>query len=243
MLGIPQDTFYEAVHADGRDRDSIFKALEEKSTYGTSGPRILLHFDLENAPGGARGMGSEVAMQETPRFRVRATGDFVQKPGCPDYTRERLGNERLARLCLGECYHPSEQRHRIDRIEVVRIRPQLHPEEDLAELVEDPWKVFPCSPDEAGCIAEFEDPAFASGERETIYYVRALQEPTLAVNGDPMRCERDENGACLRARFCPASGEAFAPEDECLSTVRERAWSSPIFVQPVVDPADPAAHG
>ena len=229
-----------AVHADGRDRDAIFDALENKRTYGTSGPRILLHFDLENAPGGTSGMGSEVEMAQPPRFRVRATGAFRQKPGCPAHARERLGEERLARLCLGECWHPSESRHRIDRIEVVRIRPQLDPEEKLDGLIEDPWKVFTCEPDEAGCVVEFEDPEFKTAGRETIYYVRALQEPTAAVNGDPMRCERDEDGKCVKARFCAASGESFAPDDECLATVRERAWSSPIFVRPADAVPEPA---
>lgn len=221
-----------AVHANGRDRDSIFAALEDRRTYGTSGPRILLHFDIENSVEGRRGMGSVVEMDGTPHFKVRAVGDFTQLPGCSEATRERLTPERLQRLCLGECYHPSDRRHIIDRIEVVRIRPQTHPEEDLGELIDDPWRVFPCAPDEAGCVVSFEDPEFAASDREAIYYVRALQEPTEAINGDPMRCERDEAGHCLRAHFCPASGPGFDPDDACLAMVRERAWSSPIFVLP-----------
>ena len=221
-----------AVHAAGRDRESIFAALEDRRTYGTSGPRILLHFDIENAADGRRGMGSVVEMEATPRFTVRAVGDFEQLPGCPDDTRERLTPERLQRLCLGECYHPSDRRYVIDRIEVVRIRPQTHPDEDLNDLIDDPWRVFPCAADEAGCAVSFEDPEFPASNREAIYYVRALQEPTEAINGDPMRCERDAAGHCIRAHFCPASGPGFNPDDACLGMVRERAWSSPIFVRP-----------
>ena len=70
------------------------------------------------------------------------------------------------------------------------------------------------------------------GEREHLYYVRALQERTPAVNGDPMRCTRDAQGRCLTARSCPASGPDFDPRDDCLSPVRERAWSSPIWLRP-----------
>jgi hypothetical protein len=161
---------------------------------------------------------------------VRAAGAFEQKPGCPAAVHERLGAERLRRLCLDECYHPGDLRRRIERIEVVRIRKQRAPGEPVSELIEDPWRVFECSGDRDGCRVSFADPEPA-GDRETVYYVRALQEPTPAVNGDPMRCERDEQGRCVAARACSAAGPRFDASDDCLADVRERAWSSPIFVR------------
>ena len=219
-----------AVHARARSREAIWQALEDRNVYGTSGARILLDFNLVNGPTGLSAMGSEVLMQVPPRFEVRASGALEQLPGCPDYVHERLSAERLQRLCLGECYHPSDQRTPIDRIEVVRIRKQAEPGEDVGDLIEDPWRTFDCPATSEGCQVTFDDPGWDPA-RETVYYARALQQPTPAVNGDPLRCKRDETGACIEARSCPASGPGFDPGDDCLAPVRERAWSSPIFVR------------
>ena len=220
-----------AVHADARTRDGVWDALQRKETYGTSGERILLWFDLLNAPGatGRLPMGGEVEMATTPLFEVRAVGAFEQKPGCPDYATSALEPEKVERLCRGECYHPSDTRRKIDRIEVVRIRPQVNPNEPMEALIEDPWRTFPCNDDGTGCTAAFADLDYPTGGRDVVYYARAIQEPTLAVNAANLRCEYDENGECVRMR--PCWGDFRSPEsDECLDETEERAWSSPIYV-------------
>ncbi len=215
-----------AVHSAGRDRDSIWEALGRREVYGTSGDRILLWFDMVNAPGGRAAMGAEVEIGEAPRFAVRAAGAFVQKPGCPDSVTGELSPERLARICAGECYHPGDRRRRITRIEVVRIRPQKRADEPVAALIEDPWKTLECPPGGDGCSVEFEDPDFVSGGRQTLYYVRAIQEPTPAVNAGNLRCQ-DESCETVK----PCYGDYRTPYgDDCLSDNEERAWSSPIFV-------------
>jgi hypothetical protein len=220
-----------AVHSERRDRASIWNALGRREVYGTSGDRILLWFDLVRDDGSRVPMGSEVALSGTPRFEVRAVGALEQLPGCPDHVGESLGSERLQRLCLGQCYHPGDRRKRIRRIEVVRIRPQSHADESLESLIDDPWQSFECDSDPAGCAVQFEDPELVRGGRETLYYVRALQEASPAVNADRLRCERDERGRCIRSRPCYASGPRFDPADDCLAPLEERAWSSPIFVE------------
>jgi len=218
-----------AVHADGRRRDQIWNALMDRRVYGTSGPRILLWFDLENGPDGPLPMGSEVVLGEAPRFRVRAVGSFEQQPGCPEAAVRGLPPERLERLCRGECHHPSDVRHRIEAIEVVRIRPRRSPEEPPELLIEDPWRRFECPDDPSGCTIRFDDPSFARVARDTVYYVRALQEPTLAINGANLRTEFDAEGNAVATAPCHGNWRTPA-DDDCLAPVRERAWSSPIFV-------------
>ncbi|NNK63859.1 MAG: DUF3604 domain-containing protein, partial [Gemmatimonadetes bacterium] len=221
-----------AVHAGGRDRDAIWTALERKEVYGTSGPQILLWFDLLN-PDSAKTdtlpMGGETAMSTAPRFRVRAAGSFEQLPGCPGESVSALGPERLDDLCGGQCDHPSDVRRAITRIEVIRIRPQVRAGEPLDGLIEDPWRVISCDdPTQAagGCSVEFIDEEFSATGRDTLYYVRAIEAPSLAIGANAQGCERDAKGRCVSLDAC---GDR-PPEDDCLSFTEERAWSSPIFV-------------
>jgi hypothetical protein len=217
-----------AVHARSRDRGEIFDALERRETYGTSGPRILLWFDLldPNAPGGAWPMGSEVEISATPTFRIRAAGSFEQKPGCPASTTDVLTPERIASLCMGECYFPSDRRRPITRIEVVRIRTQLGANDEVMPLIEDPWKTLTCSGDPAGCQAVFSDPEFAAAGRGTSYYVRAIEAASPVVGADPLGCTLDAEGRCVDFDPCFDRPD----DDDCLAPSEQRAWSSPIFV-------------
>lgn len=214
-----------AVHSRDRTRGAIFEALRERHVYGTSGPRILLWFDLVNAPGGAPApMGSDVQLSEAPRFVVRAVGAYRQQPGCPAWSADRLGPARLEALCAGECYHPGDERLAIRRIEVVRIRPQIRDDEPLEPLIEDVWRSYECPPGRDSCRVEIEDPDFVEGGRDALYYVRAIQEPTDAVNASNLRCEGGECDPCYGDYRTPA-------DDDCLAETEERAWSSPIWVR------------
>jgi len=94
---------------------------------------------------------SLVIMQTSPKFQVRALGAFEQSPGCPDFAQDALGAERIQSLCGGECYNPSDRRKAITRIEIVRIQPQVRPDEKIAPLVEDKWQVFDCPAQGEGC--------------------------------------------------------------------------------------------
>jgi hypothetical protein len=201
------------VHSEGRDRGAVWDAMQRREVYGTSGPKILLWFDhIDPATGQRFPMGSELESARNPVFQVRALGSFEQQDGCPAEAAQALGDERLASLCGGECDNPSTRRRAITRVEVVRIRPQSTPDESLDALIEDPWKVLPCTRDEAGCRVTFRDPEYETFHRDTVYYVRAIEEPSQAVDYDGL--------ACLGTDV----------DDDCLGATEQRAWSSPIFV-------------
>jgi hypothetical protein len=172
-------------------------------------------------------MGAEVAMNADPIFQVRAVGSFEQEPGCPDYTLQALSPERLEHLCKSECYNPSDERRLITRIEIVRIRPQQTPGEEVGRLIDDPWRTFECDPDPAGCSFTFTDPDYDAEARDTLYYVRAFEAPTLAINGANLRCEYDEQGQCVNVNPCPNPDD---PTEDCLAPIEPRAWSSPIWL-------------
>ena len=70
----------------------------------------------------------------------------------------------------------------------------------------------------------FTDEDYVAGARPATYYVRAIQEPSAAVNADGLRCEGAECDPCY--------GDYRVPfDDDCLTMTEERAWSSPIYLR------------
>ncbi|MEP5570113.1 MAG: DUF3604 domain-containing protein [Halioglobus sp.] len=219
-----------AAHTTGRDRDSIWQALDSRNVYATSGGRMLVWFDLINGPLGEAPMGSEVLMTASPKFRVKALGAFEQVPGCPDYAVAALGKKRIETLCGGECYRPGgDKRKALSRIEIVKIQPQISPDEEIAPLVLDPFKVFDCPQDGSACVAEFEDAAYPSKGRAALYYARVIQVAEPIIGGDPFGCEFNSAGECVKRNYC--IGTEATRDNNCLAPAEPRAWTSPIFVE------------
>ena len=217
-----------AVHSNRLDRNDIYNSLYDREVYATSGERILLWFNLLK-DGKEIPMGSELTLSNVPNFEVRAVGAYKQLPGCPDYVNEAMSKEEISRLCLNECYNPSNERHLIDRIEVVKIQPTQNLN-SIDQAIQDPWLIYECDDQGQGCSFTFEDESYKNDQIDSVYYVRAIQHKTDAVGGDPLRCDYNEQGECIKINPCYASGPDFEPSDDCLAPIGERAWSSPIFL-------------
>jgi hypothetical protein len=217
-----------AVHSEGRDRQAIWDGMRRKETYGTSGDRILLWFDLiqENK---IIPMGGDSVQSNNPQFIVKALGAFEQKPGCPDYSSTELSNEDIKNICKNECYNPSDTRKKISRIEVIKITPQVYLGEDVNGLIQDVWKSYDCPASSEGCEISFTDEEFETLARDSSYYVRAIQEPSASINAKNLRCTYNEKGECEKVNICNGDFKT-AKEDDCLASSEERAWSSPIFI-------------
>jgi hypothetical protein len=164
-------------------------------------------------------MGSEIIMSQNPKFIVRAAGSFKQQEGCPIESIDSLSPDRLEYLCAGECYNPTNERYVIERIEVIKITPQSYAGEAISPLIDDVWKSISCK-DQSECIIEFEDENFS---RDSVYYVRAIQELTPAING------ANSSAGSQEFKLCKGSFRTDL-DDNCLSEVNERAWSSPIYL-------------
>jgi hypothetical protein len=220
-----------AVHADGRGRDDIWSGLQRREVYATSGDRILLWFDLlgeENEP--VLPMGSEATRDTNPTFQVRAQGAFVQAEGCPEDVKNAAPDDFIEKACFGQCYHPTDERIPIARIEVIKITPQIEDGEALDGLIQDPFVSHECPPDPEGCSWSFSDDAYGEESRPALYYVRVHQAASPQLNGDNLRCERDDEGVCIAISPCP--GGYLGSDDTCLADALEKAWSSPIFLTP-----------
>ena len=215
-------------------RELIFDAMRRREVFATSGPRIWLWFHLID---GERTwpMGSAVdGLEGAPRFRVHATGAHRDRETCPQGGFAQMDDpDFVPDVCLGVCHNPDTDgpRLKILRLEIIRIRRQKSPDEPVGSLIDDVWRTLPCEGDtegdgEADCRAEFEDPEFASLDRDVLYYVRAIQEETQAVNGRPLGCIEEGGTGCVETETCDLHDDA----ETCLSPTHERAWSSPIYI-------------
>ena len=211
------------VWAEENTRQAIFAALQRREAYATSGPRIALRlfagwgFDLTiaDAPApvaqalaGGVPMGGvlrpSAGQGESPTFFVWALADSMSAP---------LQRVQVIKGWIDDAGETHERVWDVVCAGGASVDPLTGrcPDGDASVDLSD------CSLEgESGTqelIAAFQDPSFDASQA-AFYYVRALQNPT-----------------CRWSTY-DAIRLGMEPDPRVPATIRERAWSSPIWIDP-----------
>ncbi|NKC00767.1 MAG: DUF3604 domain-containing protein [Pseudomonadales bacterium] len=204
------------VWAESNTRDSIYDAFRRKETFATSGPRIRLRFfagfelqsdSLANAYSSGVSMGSELFAEsepgQKPSFLVWATQDARSAP--------------LQRLQIikgwRENGEPREQVFDVACSDGAIVDPTTHRCPDNGATVNLDDCSFSANVGTPEIKTVWTDPNYVA-EYAAFYYARVLENPTC----------RWSTWDAIRAGVPPREGLKL--------TIQERAWSSPIWINP-----------
>ena len=88
------------------------------------------------------------------------------------------------------------------------------------------WVAGPAAAPDLTRPGHIPDPDFS---RDTVSYVRAIEEDTPTINARNLRTAFDQDGRAVDITPCYDDFKTQTA-DQCLSLVGQRAWSSPIYV-------------
>jgi hypothetical protein len=227
--GFPDDIYYgggglSVVWAEENSRDAIFSALQRREAYGTSGPRIPLRFF------GGWGYADDLCGQ--PDLPAQGYAGGVPMGGDLPARPEGAAAPRFVVSALQD---PGGEATPLQRIQIVKgwVEDGAAKEQvfDVAGGANDASvDTATCEPSGAGhasLCAVWSDPAFDPAA-PAYYYARVLENPTCRWNqficiDAGVDCAKPGDVPDALAACCDAS----VPK-----TLRERAWSSPIWYGP-----------
>ncbi|NND66543.1 MAG: DUF3604 domain-containing protein [Halioglobus sp.] len=252
-----QDHFFDnpgglaVVWAEENSRDSIFHGMRQREAYATSGTRPIVRFFagteydaqlcgkpdmLEQAYAGGVPMGGELpAAEDSPTFLVSASKD-AGAPGRPGIDLQRL---QVIKGWLDDKGATHEK--------VYDVAGNANNGASV-----DPNSCAPTGTGHANLCTVWQDPAFDPTER-AFYYVRVLENPSCrwstlqcqAAGVNPFAENCAEQAAAQNEVMSDAGaiGEVYSrcclnPEEQPFysPTLQERAWTSPIWVNPQETP-------
>ncbi|MDG2049518.1 MAG: DUF3604 domain-containing protein [Myxococcota bacterium] len=212
-----------AVWAEENTREAIFSGMKRREAYATSGPRILLRFfagwgfdasivddrnPLAMATEGGVPMGGvlkpEDDQTESPTFLAWAEADWMSAP---------LQRIQVVKGWIDAEGETHEEVHDVTCTDGLSVDPSSHRCPDNGASVD----LASCQPlGDSGAkqlMVAWKDENF-DPRQGAFYYIRALQNPTCRWSTyDALRLGRE-------------------PDPRVPATIRERAWSSPIWIDP-----------
>jgi hypothetical protein len=209
-----------AVWAEENTRESIYDAFRRKETFATSGPRIRVRFfaghnldsamldtkdGISRAYAGGVPMGGDLMAEagKAPSFIVWAIGDARSAP---------LQRVQVIKGWL-EDGQPQEQVFDVACSDGLTVDPATHRCPDNGAKVNLSDCAFSADRGAGQLKTLWQDPVFDE-KQKAFYYARVLENPTC----------RWSTWDALRA--------GVAPREDLQLVIQERAWSSPIWVNP-----------
>lgn len=222
------------IWAEENSRPALFDAMRRKETYGTSGPRITLRFfggwadqdgacALDAAAFAQQGYDSGVPMGGTLRSPDAAAPTFtvsaLRDPGTAQVPGTALEKIHIVKGWVDDQGTPQAKTY-----DVVAA-------DELATVDEQTCEVTAGGAD--SLCAVWTDPDF-DPEQRAYYYARVLESPTCRWS--TRRCNE-------LAPDCSDPDALEEPTRTCCRdtwnrTIKERAWSSPIWFEPGDEPAN-----
>jgi hypothetical protein len=209
-----------AVWAEENTREAIFDALRRRETFGTSGPRISARLfagwdypaDLCSDPELVRrGYAGGVPMGgDLPARPAGARAPVFVALAQRDPGGARRPGAPLERIQIVKGWADASGIHQ----EVYDIAGRAAPDDSV-----DPQSCAPHAPGSPELCAVWSDPGFDPA-RAAVYYARVLEVPT---------CRHSER-TCLA--LPPADRPASCRDPARTRSVRERAWTSPVWFTP-----------
>ena len=207
--------------AEERSRDAIFEAFRRRETFGTSGPRIVPRFFAGwDLPGD---LCERADLVDVGYERGVPMGGRLPAPS-------RAGGPTFAISALREPDGPLGPGMPLQRLQVIKVwlDGEGTPTQRVFDVAVDPGAesadvdLETCEPRGTGAdslCAVWSDPDFDPGE-PAAYYARALENPTCRWS------TRD----CLS--LDPADRPPTCSDPSIPLTIRERAWTSPVWYEP-----------
>ena len=217
-----------AVWAPENTREAIFDALARRETYATSGPRMTVQF-YADWPGQSEheaigeAASTMQALKRTPMGGVVPASQFKDKQQAPSFSVWAMQDPLDAPLqrvqMVKGWIDDSGETH--EKVVDIACANDLPVDPSIGRCADNGAGVdlTTCAFDEGGGAAQlsvtWQDPDFNS-DQSAFYYVRVLMNPTCRWSTyDAIRLGRD-------------------PDPRVPATIRERAWTSPIWISQAV---------